>query len=188
MTNVRFGSIAEYRDIETLNLWREAVDERGMAPAQVLAAIHAKGRDNARTPMQWSDGPHAGFTTGTPWIGVNPNYREVNARQALADPDSVFHHYRRLIALRRALPVVVHGRYELLLPEHAQIYAYLRTLGEERLLVVCNFSRATPRCELPADLAFEEQELLIANYPVEAGEDIRAFTLRPYEARAYRLH
>ncbi|WP_066340239.1 glycoside hydrolase family 13 protein [Azohydromonas lata] len=188
MTNVRFGSIDEYRDIETLNLWREAVDERGMAAAQVLDAIHAKGRDNARTPMQWSDGPQAGFTTGTPWIGVNPNYREVNARQALADPDSVFHHYRRLIALRRALPVVVHGRYELLLPEHAQIYAYLRTLGEERLLVVCNFSRATPRCELPADLAFEGQELLIANYPVEAGEDIRAFTLRPYEARAYRLH
>ncbi len=187
MTNVRFGSIDEYRDIETLNLWREAVDERGMAPAQVMAAIHAKSRDNARTPMQWNDGPNAGFSSGRPWIGVNPNHRGVNAQQAMADPDSVFHHYRRLIELRRTLPVVVHGRYELLLAEHPQIYAYTRTLGQERLLVVCNFSSATPRCELPEELAFDGHELLIANYPVDAGEDIRHFSLQPYEARAYRL-
>jgi oligo-1,6-glucosidase len=187
MTNVRFESIDDYRDIETLNLYREAVHERGLDAAQVMAAIHAKGRDNARTPMQWSDGPNAGFSAGTPWIGVNPNHREVNAQRAMADPDSVFHHYRRLIELRRTLPVVVHGRYELLLAEHPQIYAYTRTLGDERLLVICNFSGDTPQCTLPEDLACCRLELLIANYPVEAGEDLRTLSLRPYEARAYQL-
>jgi oligo-1,6-glucosidase len=187
MTNVRFGSIDDYRDIETLNLYREAVHERGLDAGQVLAALHAKSRDNARTLMQWSDGPNAGFSTGTPWIGVNANHREVNAQRAMADPDSVFHHYRRLIELRRTLPVVVHGRYELLLAEHPQIYAYTRTLGEERLLVICNFSGGTPQCALPEDLAGCRPELLIANYPVEADEDIRALTLRPYETRAYHL-
>ncbi|WP_137894688.1 alpha-glucosidase [Ramlibacter sp. 2FC] len=188
MTNVRFESIDDYRDIETLNRYRVAVHERGQDPAQVMAAIHAKSRDNARTPMHWSAGPNAGFTGGRPWIALNPNFHELNAEQALADPDSVFHYYRRLIALRHAHPVIVHGRYDLLLPGHTEIYAYTRSLAHEHLLVVCNFSAQTPRFALPPELQASERRLLIANYPVDAGEDLRSLSLRPYEARAYLLN
>ena len=187
MTNVRFPSIDDYRDIESVNMYREAVNERGLAPADVLAPIYAKGRDNARTPMQWDASANAGFTTGTPWIKLNPNHREVNAAQALADPGSVFHYYRCLIALRKANPVVVYGRYELLLAEHPQIYAYTRTLEAERLLVVCNFSGDSPAFTLPAEADFAAAELLIANLEVPAGSSPRQFMLRPWEARVYRL-
>ncbi len=187
MTNVRFASLAEYRDIETLNVYRVATEQYGMPPALIMAAIYTKGRDNARTPMQWDAGPNAGFTTGAPWIGVNPNYTEINAAQALADPNSVFHYYRQLIALRKANPVLVYGRYDLLLPDHRQVYAYTRTLDADRLLVICNFSAETPVFELPAEVAFDSQEVLISNYAVDPAEDIRRFALRPYEARVYRL-
>ena len=185
MTNVRFGSIDDYRDIETLNMYREAVRDRGAEPIEVLRAIHAKGRDNARTPMQWDSSANAGFTRGTPWIRVNPNYTCVNAGQALADPDSVFHHYRRLIALRRTHAVIVQGRYALLLPEHPQIYAYTRALDDQVLLVVCNFSADTPRFAWPADLRGGSTRLLIGNLAVEDGVPAGDFTLRPYEARVY---
>ena len=187
MTNVRFDSIDDYRDIEILNMVREAVHERGADLAEVMRAVHAKGRDNARTPMQWDAGPNAGFTTGRHWIGLNPNYTTVNASAALADPGSVFHHYRRLIELRREHAVIIHGRYELLLPEHQQIYAYTRTLGEQRLLVVCNFSAETPHFAWPAALPKAPVRLLIANWPVDASTPPGDFTLRPYEARAYLL-
>ena len=188
MTNVRFASIDEYQDIESLNMYREAVNERGLNPADVLASIYAKGRDNARTPLQWDASANAGFTTGTPWLQVNPNYREINAAQATADPNSVFHHYRKLIALRKANPVMVYGRYELILAEHREIYAYTRTLGDDRLLVICNFSRNTPLFTLPADIRHGSAELVIANLDVQPTlPDLRALTLRPYEARVYRL-
>ncbi len=187
MTNVRFPSIDDYQDIESLNMYRVAVGERGEDPGSVMASIHAKGRDNARTPMPWDDGANAGFTTGTPWLKLNPNFATVNAKQALADPDSVFHHYRRLIELRHANPVIVYGRCELLLPEHAEIYAYLRTLGDERLLVVCNFSRNEPVFRLPATLKCAGSELLIGNYRGGPRGDFQALTLRPYEAAAFRL-
>ena len=187
MTNVRFASIDDYRDIETLNMYRQEVVERGVDPAKVMAAIHAKGRDNARTPMQWNDGPNAGFTTGTPWIRVNPNYREINVARAMADPDSVFHYYRRLIRLRKELPVIVYGRYEPILEQHRQIYAFLRVTADERLLVILNFTPQWPVFEAPETLHVAGGQLLIANYPVDEGQDIRHFTLRPWEARVYRL-
>jgi oligo-1,6-glucosidase len=187
MTNVRFATIEEYQDIESVNMYREAVNERGMQPAAVLASIYAKGRDNARTPLQWDASANAGFTSGKPWLQLNPNYREVNAAQALADPDSVFHYYRRLIALRKANPVMVYGRYELILAEHPEIYAYTRTLDGDRLLVICNFSGHTPVFKLPADINFSAAELVIANLGVPSGADLRALTLRPWEARVYRL-
>ncbi len=188
MTNVAFPSIADYRDIETLNAYREMVEERGIAPKAALAAIHPVSRDNARTPMQWDDSANAGFTSGTPWIGVNPNYTTVNVGHALADPDSIFHYYRRLIQLRKANPVIVYGDYGLILADHPQIYAFTRTLADDRLLVVLNFSADRPVFALPVDIDCTGQELLIANYAVAAGEDIRRFTLRPYEARVYRLY
>jgi oligo-1,6-glucosidase len=187
MTNVRFATIEEYQDIESVNMYREAVNDRGMQPAEVLASIYAKGRDNARTPLQWDASANAGFTSGKPWLQLNPNYREVNAAQALADPDSVFHYYRRLIALRKANPVMVYGRYELILAEHPEIYAYTRTLDGDRLLVICNFSGNTPVFKLPADINFSSAELVIANLGVPTGADLRALPLRPWEARVYRL-
>ena len=187
MTNVAFPSINDYQDIETLNFYREAVRDRGLEPAQVMAAIHAKSRDNARTPVQWDETANAGFTTATPWMKVNPNYREINVAQARRDPDSVFHYYRRLIQLRREHSIIVYGSYDLLLESHEQIYAYTRTLDDERLLVMVNFSADTPVFALPTHVDFATRELLIANYPVDTGEDIRLLTLRPYEARVYRL-
>ncbi len=115
MTNVAFRSIDHYRDIETRSMYREFVEERGMDPEVVMAMIHAKSRDNARTPIQWDAGPNAGFTTGTPWIKVNPNYLDVNVENALADPDSIFYTYERLTKLRQEHPVIVYGSYDLLL-------------------------------------------------------------------------
>jgi oligo-1,6-glucosidase len=186
MTNVRFESIEDYRDVETLNMYREALAE-GKDPAQVMKAIWAKGRDNARTPMQWNDSPNAGFTTGQPWIKVNPNYKEINVEAALRDPNSVFYYYQKLIRLRKANPIIVYGRYNLILEDHPEIYAYTRTLDDEMLLVILNFFAGTPVFELPADIAYTSHELLISNYEVDADEDIRKIRLRPYEARVYRL-
>lgn len=187
MTNVAFPAIDDYRDIETLNAYREMVDEKGMSPEAAMASIHAVSRDNARTPMQWDDSPHAGFTRGAPWIQVNPNYTAINARQALAGPDSIFHYYRRLIRLRKENPVVVYGRYDLILNDHPQIYAFTRTLAEDRLLVMLNFTAGAPVFELPADIAYTSHDLLIGNYPVEPASPIRRVQLQPYEARVYRL-
>jgi oligo-1,6-glucosidase len=187
MTNVRFGSIHDYRDIETLNMYAEFVGERGMDPADVLEILHAKSRDNARTPMQWTAGPNAGFTTGEPWLKVNPNHTEINAEDQRRDPDSVLSHYRRLIRLRREHPVIVYGRYRLILADHEEIYAFTRTLGEERLLVVLNFFAGTPVFDATAEVAADGAELLIANMPVDPDERALQFVMRPYEARVYRL-
>jgi len=187
MTNVAFDSIEEYRDVESLNLYQEMVGEKGADPQETLKLIHAKGRDNARTPMQWDESEHAGFTRGTPWIKVNPNYKEINASEALADPNSVFHYYKKLIQLRKQNPVIVYGTYDLTLDSHEEIYAFTRTLEEERLLVILNFSRNTPVFNLPETISFSSTERIISNYDVDPAQDIHEITLRPYEARVYRL-
>ncbi len=191
MANTPFASVDELRDIESINFYRAAVQGRGEDAALVLHAIGAKGRDNARTPMAWKGGPNAGpnagFSTGTPWIKLQPDCQSVNAEQAVADPDSVFHHYRRLIELRRAHPVIVDGRTALLLPEHRQLYAYTRTLGRQVLLVVCNFSADTPHFAWPQALRQGCCRLLIANLPVPDTAAHSGFDLRPFEARAYLL-
>jgi len=144
MTNSPFTEITQYRDIEALNYHADALS-LGMQAEVVMEALAAKGRDHARTPMQWDASEHAGFTTGTPWLPANANKAEINAAAAVADPDSVFHHYRRLIALRHEDPVVVEGRFELLLPEHEQLWVFTRTLGGDGLLVVANCSSAAAR-------------------------------------------
>jgi len=187
MTNVKFGSIDEYRDVETHNMYREAVFKQGLDPALVLQRIYRKGRDNARTPMQWDASAQAGFTRSTPWIQVNPNYPLINTRQALADPASIFHYYQKLIELRKHYPILVYGTYDLILAEHEQIYAYTRTLADSRLLVILNFTQDEPLFMLPAEMACSTPKLLISNYAVTAPEELRQFTLRPYEARVYAL-
>ncbi len=182
MSNVAFERIEDYRDIESLNFYRVATSERGWTSAQALAAIHTKGRDNARTPMQWDASAQAGFSSGQPWISLNPNAAEVNAEQALADPDSVFHYYRALIALRQQCPVLVHGRHELLLPEHEQVYAYTRRLGDECLLVLCNFGATEVAAALEPALAGRPAERLLGNYPGPSQPELAGLMLRPYEA------
>ena len=187
MTNVKFESIIDYRDIETLNMYKERVTEGGADPKAVLPMIYAKSRDNARTPVQWDDSENAGFTAGTPWIKVNPNYKEINARQALADPDSLFYYYQRLIKLRKEKPIIVHGSYDLILADDPEIYAFTRTLDDQRLVVILNFNKSQPVFTLPESISFSGCELVISNYSVDPTEDIRRFTLRPYEARVHAL-
>jgi len=187
MTNVAFESIEEYRDVATRNMYREAVEEKGVDPQVALKVVHAKSRDNARIPMQWDSTEQAGFTTGTPWINVNPNYKEINVAEALADSNSVFHYYKKLIQLRKENPIIVYGTYDLILATHEEIYAFTRTLDEERLLVILNFSKNTPVFNLPENISFSSKELLISNYDVDNNEDIHQITLRPFEARVYRL-
>jgi len=187
MTNVAFESIDDYRDVETLNAYKEAIEEKWAQPKELMKLVHAKSRDNARTPIQWDANDHAGFTTGTPWLKVNPRYKEINVSAALADPDSVFHYYKKLIRLRKDNPVIVYGTYDLILDSHEEIYAFTRTLENERLLVILNFSRNTPLFQLPADISYSSSELLIGNYNADASADLRQITLRPYEARVYRL-
>jgi oligo-1,6-glucosidase len=148
MTNTQFVDIGSYRDIESVNYHAEATS-LGLEPETVMSSLATRSRDNARTPVQWDDTSHAGFTQGIPWLPVNPNYVYVNAAAAVADPDSTFHHLRKLIALRHELPVVVEGRFALLLPEDEQIWAFTRTLGEQVLLVVAN-SPPAPRRSRPA--------------------------------------
>lgn len=188
MTNVKFSSIDEYKDIETLNMFNEKVNEYGEDPEKVMTSIYTKGRDNARTPIQWDDSENAGFTTGTPWIQVNQNYKEINAKQAVADENSVFHYYKRLIQLRKENEIIVYGKYDLIMDDHEQIYAYTRTLGNEKLLVITNFSGDTPVFKLPEHIKYEHKEVVISNYDdVNASESIEEITLKPWEARVYRL-
>jgi oligo-1,6-glucosidase len=139
MTNAPWGSIEDFRDIESLNHYREAVEE-GQSPDDVLRALRFMGRDNARTPMQWDAGRHAGFTTGEPWIPANPNHVTINAEAALVDPQSVFHHYRRLIELRHALPVIARGDFTMRLADDERVYAFTRALDGDELLVLGNFT------------------------------------------------
>ncbi|MGZ7441159.1 glycoside hydrolase family 13 protein [Paenibacillus sp. TH7-28] len=184
MTNIAFDSIEEYRDVETLNYYKER-HQAGVPKQEIMRAIHLKSRDNARTPMQWEAGEQAGFTTGTPWIAVNPNYAEINAAQAVRDRGSVYHYYKELIRLRKRYEVFVYGEYRLLLEDHPEIYAYTRTLEDTRLLVILNFSSGEPEFEWPDSVKIEGIELLISNYKPDKWEDLRHLRLRPYEARVY---
>ncbi len=180
MTNVHFETIDDYRDIETLNHYREAVEDLDLDPGTVLAGVHAKGRDNARTPMQWDARPHAGFTEGTPWLMVNPNFSDINVEADRASERSVFRFYQRLIRLRHEDSVVALGHFTMLAPEDPQLFAFTRTRDDVTLVVVANVAD-TPYTEaLPVDVS--GAELILGNYP-----DADTTELRPWEARLYRL-
>ena len=181
MTNVKFPDISDYKDIETLNLYRERL-EGGYEKEDIMRSIYARSRDNARTPMQWSAGANAGFTTGTPWIAVNPNYTEINAEEERKDPDSVYHFYRKLIRLRKTHPVFVDGKFDLLLPEDERIFAYTRTDGTHQMFVCANFTGEPAVC--PADGKWKDAEMLIHNYREDPAwsDDGERIMLKPYEA------
>lgn len=184
MTNYPFADISECRDIETLNMWQDAVEQRGEDPQQVLRSIRAKGRDNARTPMQWDGSQQAGFTRGTPWLAVNPNHTEINADRQHGEPDSVFHFYRRLISLRKKLDVLVHGDYLDLEPDHERLYAYVRRHAGHALLVLANVSGQDLPFTPPAELVRARLVVTNAMSPVLLPSRL---VLEPWESCWYLL-
>ena len=180
MTNVAFPTIDDYRDIETLNMYRERT-QAGYSEADILRSLHAKSRDNARTPMQWDATTNAGFTDGTPWLQVNPNYTAINAADEVADAGSVFHYYQALIRLRKQYPIFSEGDFTLLFADHPALFAYQRCLGDQVMTVLCNFYEEP--LTLPADAvaSLPLDTLLLGNYDTPAD----AAHFRPYEARIY---
>ena len=188
MTNVSFDSIEDYRDIETLNAYDELINKKGLDKDLVMDYIHHVSRDNARTPMQWDDSTNAGFTVGIPWINVNPNYKWINAKSQVHDPNSVFNYYKRLIELRKEHDIIVYGDFELLLPDSEEIYAFVRTLGDEKLLIVCNFTDKHVEFEIPEAMKGSKKEILISNYDADSIDTTEEkATLRAYEARVYKM-
>ena len=178
MTNCPFNTLDNFRDLESINAFHELTEQGKMTEEDMMAAIGYKGRDNARTPMQWDDSAYAGFSTATPWIMVNPNYTKINAKDQINREDSVFKYYQKLIRLRHESDLIVYGTYDLILDDDKDIYAYIRTLGDEKLIVYCNFSENTREVELPEE--FTDGKILISNYnDAKVSEKI---TLRPYEA------
>ena len=182
MTNYPFTSLEEFRDIESINAYHELTEKGIVPPEEMFDYISYKGRDNARTPMQWDDSPSAGFTSGTPWIAVNPNYKEINAKEQMAREDSVFRYYQKLIKLRREHEIIVYGDYRLLLPDSGELYVYMRSLGAQRLLVVCNFTEQETAYQMPDELESGKGRVLISNYDRETLEP--SATLAPYECAA----
>ena len=180
MTNCPFNTLENFRDLESINAFHELTEQGKMTEEEMRAAIGYKGRDNARTPMQWDDSANAGFSdaSATPWIMVNPNYTKINAKDQVSREDSVFKYYQKLIKLRHESDLIVYGTYDLILDDDKDIYAYIRTLGDEKLIVYCNFSENTREVELPEE--FTDGKILISNYnDAKVSEKI---TLRPYEA------
>jgi len=177
MTNYPFTDVSQSRDVEVHNGWQELVVERKrFTPQEMMDCIRYKGRDNARTPMQWTAGKNAGFSEAEPWMPVNPNYTFINAESQMNDPDSVFHFYKKLIRLRKEHPVIVHGDFTLLMEEDTQVFAYTREYEGRKLLVACNFSSQEAKLD---EAAATRGEMLIANYK----EDGDPAVLRAWEVR-----
>lgn len=178
MTNCPFNTLDNFRDLESINAFHELTEQGKMTEEDMMAAIGYKGRDNARTPMQWDDSAYAGFSTANAWIMVNPNYTKINAKDQVNREDSVFKYYQKLIKLRHESELIVYGTYDLILDDDKDIYAYIRTLGDKKLIVYCNFSENTREVELPEE--FTNGKVLISNY-IDAKVNHK-ITLRPYEA------
>ncbi|WP_252234708.1 alpha-glucosidase [Clostridium sp. ZS1] len=187
MTNIAFEDLNDYKDIEIINAYNDLVVKNGRSHDEMMEGIHDRGRDNARTPMQWNSSVNAGFTTATPWIKVNPNYNEINAESQIDDKDSIFNYYKELIKIRKDNEIIVYGNYDLILEDSEEIYAYVRTLNEEQLLVICNFSSNTSEFKLPNNIKSKYKKLLIANYDECKEETLENISLRPYECRAYLI-
>jgi len=186
MTNVPFQDAGSFQDIESVNYY-EAATGQGLLVEEVLDALRLGSRDNARSPVQWDRSPHAGFTTGVPWFPVHPNYVTVNAEQAVADPDSVFHHYRRLIGLRHGEPVVAEGDFTMLLPDDPVVYAFTRSLDDTTLLVVANFSGTEHTVDgLPEAAEWAAADVVLGSYPGPVPAASGSLVLRPWEARVLR--
>lgn len=183
MTNCPFGQLEDLRDIESINAFHELTEAGKVTPEDMMRYICLRGRDNARTPMQWDDSANAGFTTGTPWIMVNPNYTDINAKAEMEDPDSVFNYYKNIIGLRKKEPVMVYGTYQLLEPDSDELYVYTRTLENEKLLVICNFTEKETGYSVP-------DEFLAGNVLISSGKRTgieKELTLGAYEALVLKI-
>lgn len=178
MTNYPFQSKADFRDIESIHAYEDWVESGKVEHEDFWPCLLNKSRDNARTPVQWDDTKNAGFTQGNPWIQVNPNYTDINAKAELENPDSVFYYYQKLIKLRKEYPVIVYGKYELQLADDENIFAYTRTLDDQRIFVVCNYNQSMCNIQIPSE--FSKAECLIANYERKCYEG--TLELKPYEA------
>ena len=184
MTNVRFDDINDYNDIESLNMYKDRLS-KGYSHNELMESIYAKGRDNARTPMQWDDSENAGFTTGTPWLAVNKNYDKINAKQCLQDENSIFNHYKKLIDIRKNNDTIIYGDYKLLCEDDENIFAYVRELNGDTILVVCNFYDKDVEFKFDGD--FNYSKVLLSNYN-DSSKMIEKLKLRPYEAVMYRFN
>ncbi len=188
MTNPKFTTIDQYRDVESLNMFN-LLKEEGYSEEEVLEILKHKSRDNSRTPVQWNGSENAGFTTGEPWIPVASNFKEINAEAAVNDENSIFYHYQKLNKLRKELDVITYGDYQLILEDHPEIFAYVRKANNgEKLLVVNNFYGKNTDFELPRsiDLTGLSAEVLISNYE-GTPEDFSSFSLRPYESVVFHF-
>ena len=183
MTNAYFEDMSDYEDIEIINAYNDLVGGGKMSHERFMDCVKFIGRDNARTPMQWDDSANGGFTSGTPWLKVNPNYKEINAAAQLDDENSVFNYYRKLIRLRKENDIIVYGSYKLLMPDDEQVFMFERSLDGHQLLVICNYSDAAAKAEIPEKFAGCDN-LLIGNY-VNSGALEHTLKLKPYEARVY---
>ncbi|MGI8313732.1 glycoside hydrolase family 13 protein [Halobacillus mangrovi] len=187
MTNVQFPSIEDYNDVAIKNLYENEMDE-GKSHEEVMEVIWQSGRDNSRTPMQWSNRKNAGFSIEIPWLKVNPNFKDINVDQSINDRHSIYHYYKNLIQLRKDHPVLIYGDYELILPQHDQIFAYTRSLGKEKVLVITNLFSAEADFTLPDHLNDKYAKLMISNYSVNPYQGVTRLKLMPYEARVYKLN
>ncbi len=188
MTNPKFDTIEEYRDVETLNYYK-ILKDKGVSEKEIMDIIKAKSRDNSRTPVQWNQGPHAGFTSGTPWIAAAPNYKEINAEKALEDENSIYYHYQQLIQLRKQYDIITTGDYQLLLDHHPQIFSYVRNTENQALLVLNNFYQQETIFQLPESqkhLLQKDSSILLSNYD-DSKNKIDNVVLRPYESVVYML-
>lgn len=187
MTNVQYSSIEDYDDVGMINYYRIET-EKGRPHDEVMEVIWKQSRDNARTPMQWSADRMAGFTTSNEsWLKVNANYSEINVADQLADPDSILNFYKKLIRLRKENQVFVYGTYELLLADHPKLFAYMRTLGSQKALVINNFANQATNFRMPASVTYATSQLVLNNYNVMENKLTEEFTLKPYETRVYLL-
>lgn len=181
MTNVKFP-LEDYKDIETINMVKEK-QEAGWSMEKIMEGIYAKGRDNARTPIQWDDSENAGFTDGTPWLKVNPNYKEINVKKTLQEEDSIFAFYQKLIKIRKEYDIITNGDFELLCGEDERIFSYVRSAGNEKMYVVANFTEEEVDYGNCSTLEFMQGDYLLGNYEVESEK--HKLVLRPYECRMY---
>lgn len=185
MTNVKFNQVEDYQDVQSTGLYYSKL-EQGMAHDDIMEIIWATARGNSRTPMQWSQEANGGFTTGTPWLAVNPNYEIINVEAQEKDPHSILNFYKEMIALRKSEDVFIYGSYDLVFEEHTDIYAYTRTLDHKRVLILCNLTNKETGIELD-DLSVSSHQLLLSNISVDEHESIHELTLKPFESRIYRL-
>ena len=186
MTNVKFNSINDYNDVAIKNLYKSEIED-GKTHEEIMEVIWKNGRDNSRTPMQWNTDTNAGFTTGTPWLKLNENYKDINVEQAMQDPNSIYHYYKKLIEIRKDGPALIYGTYDLIAEDHEQVYAYTRTFTDETVLVITNLFAEETTFSLPESLLKKSAQLLLSNYDVDQDETLENVSLKPYEARVYKI-